>query len=721
MLKKVFVIWLIILLFSNGLLNFAKTTKSQTQPSVIINELMWMGSSLSSYDEWIELKNLTDGAIDLSGWYLTKLSSGQETLMLSIPGYNIIDDFFVLSNYADDSDKCILDFTPDLVDSSVSLVNSQLQIKLYDSEGNLVDIADDGSGKPLSGEYSSGEVWRSMERNAKIENGILETAWHTSENQEGFKTEKEYGTPGRENSNSAPIAEAGVDQTVYMNEEVYFDASDSFDPDGDELVYAWNFGDGNLGEGVTPVHKYQQEGSFTATLFLSDSINEISDSLIITVNKKEEVIFKPVPDDNDESENDNLEENETIEENINYQFSDKILFNEIFPNPEGTDREFEFIELINLDSKGINLIGWKIFNGSKYFEFKDKIIEPESFLALKYEETGMYLRNSGLMLQLLDPEDKVINGVEYTNSPEGESFSRVLGTNSWSWTISVTEGEENEITEDVDDTNVTEVKNQEGGEVLGISEQIEVSIGEARRMEKGAEVIIKGFVSVVPDVFGTQYFYIFDGEAGIKIYSSKKLFPELKIGDYVEVFGKVSESSGEKKINIKDIEDIKRLSDLGEFPKAIRVSINKINDDLAGSLVIIEGTILDSGKTKILFSDNTGEIELYLKKGAGVNGNDFEEGSRAEILGIVVPYETGYRILPRTGSDIRLTGEFKTAEEVVNKEGEVLGITEVNEIEMPSSDNTNSLAKYLIVIISGLILCSGLLIFRWYRTKKQTA
>ncbi len=45
-----------------------------TTKSVIFNEIAWMGSSSSSADEWIELKNDSGGAIDLAGWKLSDLS-----------------------------------------------------------------------------------------------------------------------------------------------------------------------------------------------------------------------------------------------------------------------------------------------------------------------------------------------------------------------------------------------------------------------------------------------------------------------------------------------------------------------------------------------------------------------------------------------------------------------------------------------------------------------
>ncbi|MBI4415258.1 MAG: lamin tail domain-containing protein, partial [Candidatus Kerfeldbacteria bacterium] len=107
-------------------------------PQVVINELMWMGSSLSSTDEWIELMNTTDQTIDLTGWRLTKLTSGTETTMLTIPaGIIPPNGYFVVAN--DPAAVSRLALEPNIVDPSVSLVNSKLQIALYDANGALVD------------------------------------------------------------------------------------------------------------------------------------------------------------------------------------------------------------------------------------------------------------------------------------------------------------------------------------------------------------------------------------------------------------------------------------------------------------------------------------------------------------------------------------------------------------------------------------------------------
>ncbi len=52
---------------------------------------------------------------------------------------------------------------------------------------------------------------------------------------------------------------------------VAFDASGSSDPDGMITAYAWTFGDGNSGIGVTTTHVYASPGSFTVTLTVTDN------------------------------------------------------------------------------------------------------------------------------------------------------------------------------------------------------------------------------------------------------------------------------------------------------------------------------------------------------------------------------------------------------------------------------------------------------------------
>ena len=52
---------------------------------------------------------------------------------------------------------------------------------------------------------------------------------------------------------------------------VDFDASASSDPDGSIDSYAWNFGDGESGTGVTPDHTYGSAGVYDVRLTVTDS------------------------------------------------------------------------------------------------------------------------------------------------------------------------------------------------------------------------------------------------------------------------------------------------------------------------------------------------------------------------------------------------------------------------------------------------------------------
>jgi hypothetical protein len=168
--------------------------------NVVINELMWMGSFSSTADEWIELKNTTNQEIDLTGWQLTRLSSGTETFMLEIPSGTIpANGFFLISNYNEADSK--IGVTPDLVNTAVSLANTKLQIKLYDGQwdggGMLIDTAGDGTGSPAAGDNTNKY---SMMRKDNPGDGTAGINWLTADKNFGWDaTATELGTPGFSN------------------------------------------------------------------------------------------------------------------------------------------------------------------------------------------------------------------------------------------------------------------------------------------------------------------------------------------------------------------------------------------------------------------------------------------------------------------------------------------------------------------------------------------
>lgn len=57
----------------------------------------------------------------------------------------------------------------------------------------------------------------------------------------------------------------------FVNTEITFNGSLSFDPDGFITSWNWNFGDGDYGEGINAIHKYSLEGEYIVTLSVTDN------------------------------------------------------------------------------------------------------------------------------------------------------------------------------------------------------------------------------------------------------------------------------------------------------------------------------------------------------------------------------------------------------------------------------------------------------------------
>ena len=96
--------------------------------------------------------------------------------------------------------------------------------------------------------------------------------------------------------NSAPVSDAGNDQTVSLGERVTLDGSASFDTDGDTITYLWAFaakGDGSALtdadiEGSTSSAAYfnpDVTGTFDIRLTVSDGTKSAEDVVRITVNE----------------------------------------------------------------------------------------------------------------------------------------------------------------------------------------------------------------------------------------------------------------------------------------------------------------------------------------------------------------------------------------------------------------------------------------------------
>jgi hypothetical protein len=90
--------------------------------------------------------------------------------------------------------------------------------------------------------------------------------------------------------NHPPVADAGSDQTVLVDEYVYVNGADSYDIIGGGIIsYDWDFGDTTSGSGAAAIHKYSTVGTYTTTLTVTDVDGASdTDTVLITVLSPEE-------------------------------------------------------------------------------------------------------------------------------------------------------------------------------------------------------------------------------------------------------------------------------------------------------------------------------------------------------------------------------------------------------------------------------------------------
>lgn len=355
----------------------------------------------------------------------------------------------------------------------------------------------------------------------------------------------------------------------------------------------------------------------------------------------------------DSADNNEKEQEQEQEENDlqGYDFSDEIILSELLPDPEGSDATDEWIELHNTGSKTIDLYGWQLADPSKTYTIDESLqIAGGDYLTFSVVDTGISLNNSGDTIYIYDPAGDVMDEVTYDSSDSGQAYAFV--NDGWQWSSTPTPDEANVIsataeTAELSDDNETNGVTTRSNNIEGDTEYTGIiSIAAAKQLPKGESAIITGTVNVLPDVFGSQFFYIQDETSGIQVYSSKQYFPDLAVGDLVQVSGKMSEASGEKKINISVVEDIEIISTENELRP---IEISEYAESQLGQLVQVGGEVTEkSGSTIIL---DTG-WNIYVKRATGLSTKAFEEGEHVTVVGVLTATNDGVRVLPRGEQDV---------------------------------------------------------------------
>lgn len=157
-----------------------RTIQQANSGNVVMNELMWMGSTSSTADEWIELRNMTGSPITLKNWVIENGGDGSPNLVipagLTIPA----NGYFLIANYSASDPSSSLAVSANWVTTGVELLDTDEQLTLKDAIGNTIDqtpATDDSWAAGINGALE-----QSMERNDVPSDGTLSTSWHTCTN-----------------------------------------------------------------------------------------------------------------------------------------------------------------------------------------------------------------------------------------------------------------------------------------------------------------------------------------------------------------------------------------------------------------------------------------------------------------------------------------------------------------------------------------------------------
>lgn len=501
-------------------------------------------------------------------------------------------------------------------------------------------------------------------------------------------------TPGIANeikaANRAPEVDFSFNSPIIDNVPVIFDSSDTEDADNDKLSYFWDFGDGFKNNLANPEHVYFKAGIYKVKL-------EASDGKLTGIKEKSVKVSGGVGEMVDVLDS-NFYRNDTIKNAVR----DNVLFiNEIFPNPDGEDAGKEWIEIKNQSADMINLLNWRIENSNGKYKIKnDAWIDSDNFYLLANTASSLALKNSDDAIMLYSDIDELADKVEYAGAMQGKTYARGANEN-WFWTSTATPAEENIIT-------VAESGEEIIGAALSAATKanncVETTLEKVRELDLGSIVKIKGTVAVEPGILGAQIFYIV-GSPGIQIYNYKKDFPELKIGDYIEIVGELSQTQGELRIKTQEKSSIK-INERKPAPEALAVNCDQVDDEMFGYLITITGEITGKKSSTVYLDDGNDEMQVYIKKNTGISTKDLVAGRRASITGILSKTQTGIRLMPRYQQDIVLLDSAS------DSEPRVLGeIEQKQEWDLAERDKKAESLKYFLIIASGaVIVLAGLLI-----------
>lgn len=258
--------------------------------TVRVNEIAWMGTSVSSSNEWIELYNDGDTPASLSGF--TLFAEGVGKLSVPLSGSIAPKGFFLLERTNDDTVPGII---ADKIYTGI-LGNSGETLILKDASGTEIQKINGSAGWPAGDNATKetmqwgGNSWGTATATPRMENVVGQTALKVVPGENGTSpSEQSTSSSGNHSSSEVsgetsahlsplPLSDfsaeqeffisAGRDRSVPAGGTLPFDAY-ILDTKGKKVSgasFTWTFGDGTAVNGSKVSHTYEYPGNYIVIL-----------------------------------------------------------------------------------------------------------------------------------------------------------------------------------------------------------------------------------------------------------------------------------------------------------------------------------------------------------------------------------------------------------------------------------------------------------------------
>ncbi|MBN2603625.1 MAG: PKD domain-containing protein [Candidatus Thermoplasmatota archaeon] len=167
-------------------------------------------------------------------------------------------------------------FNPSPTDGQASVgLRITLEVNVYDYDGDFMDVYFyDASNDQLMGVKKNAPSGSRADCSFTLPFDKA-FAWYVYVNDSKLENRSDiwfFITKARPPENQKPVADTGGPYVAYIDETILFDASKSYDPDGEIAFYRWNFGDGTseiLAQKIS--HSYSDVGTYDILLTVIDN------------------------------------------------------------------------------------------------------------------------------------------------------------------------------------------------------------------------------------------------------------------------------------------------------------------------------------------------------------------------------------------------------------------------------------------------------------------